>query len=106
VPQRWITSVLYELPVGKGRRLNLTNPIANAVIGGWQTGGTMTVQGGVPLNLTIGGVDNSETNEGYDRPIATGQSPYASNQATAHWYNPPRSSKLPRDSSATSDATR
>ncbi len=88
VPQRWITSVLYELPVGKGKRLNLTNPFANAIIGGWQTGGTMTLQGGVPNNLTIGGVDNSETNEGYDRPVATGQSPNNSSQTTAHWYNP------------------
>ena len=38
VQQRWITSVLYELPVGKGKMLNITNPVANAVIGGWQIG--------------------------------------------------------------------
>ena len=45
VPQRWVTSVLYDLPVGKGKMLNISNPVANAVIGGWQMGGTSTVQG-------------------------------------------------------------
>ena len=48
-----------DLPVGKGKSLNITNGFANAIVGGWQTGGTMTVQGGVPISLTIGGVDNS-----------------------------------------------
>jgi hypothetical protein len=88
VPLRWITSVLYDLPVGKGKRLNITNGFANAIIGGWETGGTMTVQNGVPLTVTIGGVDNSVTQNGYDRPNATGVSPYPSNQTTAGWYNP------------------
>ena len=87
VPNRWVTSVLYELPVGKGKPLNITNGFVNAVIGGWQTGGTMTLQDGVPVSLTIGGVDNSETEGGYDRPNATGVSPYPSNQTTAQWYN-------------------
>ncbi len=88
VPLRWVTSVLYELPVGKGKRLNVNNGFANAIIGGWQTGGNMTVQGGVPNSLTIGGVDNSETDEAYDRPNTTGQPAYPPNRTTARWYNP------------------
>ena len=88
VPLRWVSSVLYELPVGRGKRLNINNGFLNAVVGGWQTGGTMTVQNGVPLTVTIGGVDNSVTQNGYDRPNATGVSPYPSNHTTAQWYNP------------------
>jgi len=87
VPQRWITSVLYELPVGKGKMLNVTNPALNAIIGGWQTGGNMTLQDGVPVSLTIGGVDNSETDEAYDRPNYVSGPINASNQTTAGWYN-------------------
>jgi len=86
-PHRLVTSVLYELPVGKGKALNITNRFANAIIGGWQTGGTVTVQSGVPVNLTIGGVDNSSTTGGYDRPNATGLAANASSQSTAGWYN-------------------
>jgi hypothetical protein len=88
VPLRWLNSVLYELPVGKGKRLNITNGFANAVVGGWETGGSMIVQNGAPQTITIGGVDNSITQSTYDRPNATGVSPYNSNQITAHWYNP------------------
>jgi hypothetical protein len=88
VPLRWLTSVLYDLPVGKGKPMNITNGFANAIIGGWQIGGTMTVQDGSPISLNIGGVDNSVTQSGYDRPNATGVSPYPSNQTTAQWYNP------------------
>jgi hypothetical protein len=91
VPHRWVTSVLYDLPVGKGKMLNLNSRLLDAVIGGWQTGGTTTWQGGVPVNLTIGGVDNSLTDEAYDRPnYIGGQARYAANQAAGSgggWYN-------------------
>jgi hypothetical protein len=89
VPQRWVTSVIYDVPVGKGRLLNINNRFLDAVIGGWQTGGTMTWQGGVPVSLTIGGIDNSLTDEAYDRPIyVSGQAANASNQTPAGgWYN-------------------
>ncbi|HEY6346572.1 MAG TPA: carboxypeptidase regulatory-like domain-containing protein [Bryobacteraceae bacterium] len=88
VRNRWVTSALYELPVGRGKLLNINNRFANGVIGGWQTGGLVTVQSGVPATLSIGGVDNSETTAGYDRPSATGAPLYVSNQSPAQWFNP------------------
>jgi hypothetical protein len=89
VRQRFVTSVLYELPVGKGKAVNIVNPVLNGVIGGWQTGGVLTLQSGVPGSLTIGGVDNASTSDGgYDRPNSTGVSPYASNQTPSRWLNP------------------
>jgi len=88
VRHRLVLSPLYELPVGKGKLLNIDNGFANAIIGGWQVGGILTVQGGVPNTLTIGGVDNSITQTGYDRPnYVTGQNVYSTNQSTAGWYN-------------------
>jgi hypothetical protein len=88
VPQRWVTSVLYELPVGKGKLLNINNGFLNAIVGGWQTGGTMTLMDGTPVSLTIGGIDNSRTNEGYDRPDYVGGPVLPTNQNTSQWYNP------------------
>jgi hypothetical protein len=86
---RLVVSPLYELPVGKGKALNIDNPFLNAIIGGWQTGGILTLQSGVPNALNIGGVDNSNTQTTYDRPsYVTGQSVAAANQTTAGWYNP------------------
>lgn len=87
VRHRLVTSVLYDIPIGRGRGLNVQNMFANAVVGGWQIGGIWTVQSGLPQVITDGGVDRSGTGNGYDRPNATGISPYAANPITAQWYN-------------------
>jgi hypothetical protein len=88
VASRSVTSVLYNLPVGKGRMVNINNPILNGVVGGWEVGGILTLQSGVPGTLSIGGVDNASTGEGgYDRPDATGTSPYVSNPTPSRWLN-------------------
>jgi hypothetical protein len=84
---RLVISPLYELPIGKAKPVNINNPVANAIIGGWQVGGIFTLQSGVPQTITIGGVDNSLTQSGYDRPIATGVSSSISNPNPNGWYN-------------------
>ena len=85
---RLVVSPLYELPVGKGKLLNIENGFANTVIGGWQAGGIVTIQSGIPQTITIGGTDQSNTQSGYDRPNATGVGSGASNPSPAGWYNP------------------
>jgi hypothetical protein len=86
---RLVVSPLYELPVGKGRPLNISNGFLNALVGGWQVGGILTAQSGVPLTVTIGGTDNSNTQTGYDRPnYVSGQSVSAATQTPNGWYNP------------------
>jgi hypothetical protein len=48
-----VTSLVYELPFGQGRRFaNSANPAMNAVIGGWQISAINTAQAGTPFNLT------------------------------------------------------
>jgi hypothetical protein len=85
---RLVVSPLYELPVGKGKRLNINNSVANAVIGGWQVGGIFTIQSGVPQTILLPGVDNSLTqNIGYDRPNSTGINSSLSNPTPNGWYN-------------------
>jgi hypothetical protein len=85
---RLVVSPLYELPVGKGKPLNINNGVANAIVGGWQAGGIFTIQSGVPQTITIGATDNSLTqNIGYDRPNSTGISSSLSNPSPNGWYN-------------------
>jgi hypothetical protein len=89
VRHRSVTSVLYELPFGKGKKFNIGNPVLNAIAGDWQSGGILTLQTGVPGTLSIGGVDNAATSDGgYDRPVSTGQSPYLDNRTPSKWLNP------------------
>jgi hypothetical protein len=85
---RLVTSVLYDLPFGGGRMVGISNPAANAIFGGWQLGGILTLQSGMPGNLNIGGVDNASTaSGGYDRPNATGMSPYLDNPTPSRYWN-------------------
>jgi hypothetical protein len=88
VPHRLVTSVLYDLPVGKGKRLGIDNAVLDTILGGWNFGGILTVQSGQTGNLNIGGLDNASTGSGgYDRPSATGTSPYLSDPKTYRYWN-------------------
>lgn len=48
-----VTTLVYELPFGKGRRFDSSaNGLLNTVIGGWQLSAINTAQAGTPFNLT------------------------------------------------------
>jgi hypothetical protein len=70
---RAVTSVLYDLPVGRGRRFLNRGGAADAIVGGWELGSIFTLQTGFPMTVTDGGKDQSNTGITYDRPNATGQ---------------------------------
>lgn len=67
--QRFTASFLYELPFGKGRMMDITNPVANAIFGGWQLGGIITFQDGFPGTVTCG-PGNVQNGGGYCKPDA------------------------------------
>jgi hypothetical protein len=48
VRHRLIASSVYELPVGKNRKVNIENPFVNSVIGGWSVGVIGELRGGAP----------------------------------------------------------
>lgn len=89
VRHRWVLGGVYELPVGKGRFLNVNHAVANGFIGGWQLSANTTIQSGVPQTLNIG-MNNAGTNNPLpDRPsfsgIGTG---YAANRTPSRWFDP------------------
>ena len=84
---RFVTSALYDLPAGKGRAWDINNGVANALLGGWQTGMIMTLQSGFPETISIGGTDRSGAGGLFDRPNATGADPNLSNRTTNLWIN-------------------
>jgi Carboxypeptidase regulatory-like domain len=48
-PQRYVVAMSYELPIGKGKALNVTSGWANAIIGGWVLNNVYTFQVGAPI---------------------------------------------------------
>jgi hypothetical protein len=50
VGQRFVASFVYNLPVGRGKQFaNNSNRLVDAVIGGWETTGIVTLQQGFPM---------------------------------------------------------
>jgi hypothetical protein len=82
---RFVSSVLYEPPFGKGRRF-LNRGIGSAIAGGWELSSIVTFSSGFPEYISDG-VDRSNTAVGNDRPNATGASTSLSNPTTGEWFN-------------------
>ena len=91
VKNRIVGSVLYELPIGPGKLVPVTNKGLNALIGGWQVGGIFTHQtGAVATPLAGGDISGIASPFGnFDRPNPTGTSPYLSGSARSLnvWVN-------------------
>ena len=85
---RFVTSVLYELPIGKGRKMEVGNAFLNAIVGDWQIGNIFTLSTGFPLTVSTGS-DRSNTGAGFDRPnYNAGVDPNMANQDPTRWFNP------------------
>lgn len=91
VRNRFVGSVLYELPIGSGKLVPVESRLLNTLVGGWQVGGIFTHQTGA-VATPLDGFDNSSiaaAGGNFDRPNATGTSPYLSGNARSlnTWVN-------------------
>lgn len=65
---RSISTVVYDLPVGRGRKFGASiHPAASAVIGGWQLSAIFLAQTGPFLTPTVGSIDPSGSGSGLSR---------------------------------------
>jgi hypothetical protein len=54
--QRFVSSVLYDIPLGRGRHFGAQLPaLANAIVGGWTLGGIFTRHSGLPYTIIDNG---------------------------------------------------
>ena len=82
---RFVASYTYDLPYGHGRQFgSSSSSVMNALLGGWQTNGIVTVQSGNPLDPSTG-LQLSGTQTG-TRPDAT-CNPNNFNHDPAEWFN-------------------
>ena len=85
---RFLTTYLYELPVGKGKKfLSSSNGFIDRVVGGWEVAGVVAIQSGPFLTPYDTSADPAGTNQvnvtGFSRPdVVAGTSPYAHGQTS------------------------
>jgi hypothetical protein len=84
VKYQFTWDVSYDLPVGKGRALNLSG-VGNAILGGWTANGVAYFSTGVPINSPVVGASLSYFNQRTDMTCDPGKG--APHRATA-WFNP------------------
>ncbi|MGH8245908.1 MAG: hypothetical protein ACREUU_05695, partial [Gammaproteobacteria bacterium] len=85
VNHRYVFSYVYDLPFGRERRLSVSNPVASALVSGWQLTGILTLQGGRPFTVNSG-IDVSDTGGGNDRPDLIGN-PRLDQRGPDRWFN-------------------
>lgn len=75
-------SVIYEIPIGKGRTfLGNANGFADAILGGWQLNAIYTARTGLPVNVIINSVAGTAL-----RPNLIGN-PYLENPTLGRYFN-------------------
>jgi hypothetical protein len=86
VGRRFVASVLYELPFGRGQTFagNWSAPLRK-IVEGWQVGTILTFADGTPMN--VGGIGDTTNTEDGSLPDATGISPFPSNQTAQQFWN-------------------
>jgi hypothetical protein len=104
LPLANITSLVYELPFGRGRHFaNSSNGLVNGVIGGWQVSAINTMQAGTPFNITYSpnsaqavspqiaatyrGANEYRPNRVSGQPVTQGRSNRAANTGYVNYIN-------------------
>jgi hypothetical protein len=80
-----VTNWIYELPIGRGRRLQ-TGTFLDRIIGGWQFNGISTLRSGQPYSLSVGGNIPNTGNESI-RPDVVGNYKLP-HPVPTQWFNP------------------
>jgi hypothetical protein len=85
--KRWVNSLDYELPVGKGQKFLNQGGVLNAILGGWHLGGIITLRSGFPFSPAIGFDPSNTGSPGLERSnqIGTGSVPHPNINM---WFNP------------------
>jgi hypothetical protein len=85
--QRFVGSYAYLLPVGKGQHFLNRGGLLNAIVGGWQLNGILTMQAGRPFTPTLS-VNVSNSAGGSQRPdrASSGLISYG-DRTISHWFD-------------------
>jgi hypothetical protein len=85
-PHSFVLSYVYELPVGNGKKFGSgMNAVANTIVGGWQTSGTLTLKEGFPLTITSSG--NGLNYFGAGQHVDVVGDYHISNPSRTEWFN-------------------
>jgi hypothetical protein len=84
IPQRFVTSYVWQIPVGRGAKYFSSTPVVKDIISGWSLSGITEFQVGLPVTITqtnqLGGFTSVQ------RPNEVGD-PLSGPHTAAQWFN-------------------
>ncbi len=87
LPHKFVMSVDYALPVGKGRGLGSRHALVNHIIGDWQVNGIVTLRSGLPTDVLVGRLPLVFAT--INRPdVVLGQSTIVAKPSFDQYFNP------------------
>ena len=87
IPNVFVTSFTYELPIGRGRRFNLAG-VADKLLGGWNVAGMILLQSGLPVPVTQVTNFNAFAGFGTQRPnVLRNPNLSGSERTTGRWFD-------------------
>ena len=89
IPQRFVASILYTLPFGKGQKFLNHGGVLNQVVGGWQLSTITTLQSGGVVNTSSWDSGGTNFNSNATRlNCVSGVDPVLGNNNQNGWFNP------------------
>lgn len=79
-------NIVYEVPIGRGKRFKTGSRFFDYVIGGWQLNTITNARSGQPYNITVPGDIANTGNTGYLRANLVGD-PTLANPTAQAWFN-------------------
>ncbi|MBV9343276.1 MAG: TonB-dependent receptor, partial [Acidobacteria bacterium] len=84
--KRWVSSIDYELPVGKGHPFLNQSGVLDSILGGWHLGGIITLRSGFPFSPEIGFDPSNTGSPGLQRSNQLG-SGHIAHPGPSLWFN-------------------
>ncbi len=85
LPQMLTANAMYQLPFGRGAKFQTKNPVADAIVGGWELNAITTFTSGTPFTVSYSG-DAANTGNNYQGVNQVGSASLA-HRTTAEWFN-------------------
>jgi hypothetical protein len=86
VAQRFVTSFNYAIPLGRTAKFGSNwSPAVDAILGGWQVNGILTLMSGIPVTLST--TNTSQSGSSLLRPNNNGGSAKLDSPSIDKWFN-------------------
>jgi hypothetical protein len=86
IPHRFVSSVLYNLPFGKGQQFLNHGGVLDRIVGGWQVSSIFTMQNGAPIDTTSWDAAGTNFVPSSNRLNCTGAASYVRDNPNANAY--------------------